>query len=90
MKAGKPDWARSSVVLHSSDRRRRSRDARLGVGGLGPQVGFFIPVGSQEVYLNVRGYYEFDARNRLEGWTAYVTLSMEAPELKAASGVRKR
>jgi hypothetical protein len=53
------------------------------VTGIGPQVGFSIPVGSQEAYLNIRGYYEFDARNRLEGWTAYITLSMEAPELKS-------
>jgi hypothetical protein len=60
------------------------------VTGIGPQVGFFISVGSQEAYLNVRGYYEFDARNRLEGWTAYITLSMEAPDLKAAGLVRKR
>jgi hypothetical protein len=68
--------------------------ARLGdfksrVTGIGPQIGFFLPFGGQELYLNVRGYYEFDAKNRLEGWTAYVTLSMDAPDVRAARTARK-
>jgi hypothetical protein len=65
----------------------RGPGARLGefksrVAGIGPQIGFFFPVAEREGYLNFRGYYEFDARNRLEGWTAYVTFSVEAPERK--------
>jgi hypothetical protein len=53
------------------------------VAGIGPQVGFFFPVADREAYLNLRGYYEFNARNRLEGWTAYVTFSVEAAEQKS-------
>lgn len=34
------------------------------VTGVGPQIGFFFPVGDREGYLNLRAYYEFDARNR--------------------------
>jgi len=61
--------------------------ARLGdfksrVAGVGPQIGFFFPVSDWQGYLNLRGYYEFDARNRLEGWTAYATFSIEPPEKK--------
>jgi hypothetical protein len=61
--------------------------ARLGefksrTTAIGPQIGFFLPFGTREGYLNVRGYYEFDARNRLDGWNAYITLSIEAAEHK--------
>jgi hypothetical protein len=59
------------------------------VTGVGPQIGFFLPFGEREAYLNVRGYYEFDAKNRLEGWTAYVTFSVDAPEQRAARTARK-
>jgi hypothetical protein len=53
------------------------------VAGIGPQVGFFFPVGDREGTLNFRAYYEFNAKNRLEGWTGYITFSVEAPEPKA-------
>jgi hypothetical protein len=33
-------------------------------------------------YLNLRAYTEFDAKNRLEGWNAFVTFSIEAPGQK--------
>jgi hypothetical protein len=57
-------------------------DFRSCVAGVGPQIGFFFPVANRDGYLNLRGYYEFNARNRLEGWTAYVTFSVEAAERK--------
>jgi hypothetical protein len=56
-------------------------DFRSRVAGVGPQIGFFFPVADRDGYLNLR-YYEFNARNRLEGWTAYVTFSIEAAERK--------
>jgi hypothetical protein len=59
------------------------------VAGIGPQIGFFFPVGDREAYLNIRGYYEFDARNRPEGWTAFVSFLLEAPEQKAAKITRR-
>jgi hypothetical protein len=54
------------------------------VVGVGPQIGFFFPIGGREAYLNLRAYSEFDTKNRLEGWTAYVTFSVEAAEQKSA------
>ena len=56
---------------------------RSRVAGIGPQIGFFFPFADREAYLNLRGYSEFNARNRLEGWTGYVTFSVEAPEQKS-------
>jgi len=65
-------------------------DFKSRVIGIGPQLGLFFPVGNLEGYLNLRGYQEFDARNRLEGWTAYVTFSLGAPEQKPAMAARRR
>src|SRR5262252_1698192 len=39
---------------------------RSRVAGIGPQIGFFFPIGEREGYLNLRGYSEFDAKNRLD------------------------
>ena len=60
------------------------------VAGIGPQIGFFFPVADREGYLNLRGYYEFDAKNRLEGWTAFITFSIEPPEQRSAKVIRKQ
>ena len=49
------------------------------VAAIGPLVDFF-PFGDRQGYLNLRAYYEFAAQNRLEGWNAFVTLSIEPPE----------
>ena len=45
------------------------------VVGVGPQVGFIIPISSTtQGYLNLKGYREFDNANRPDGWNAWVTL----------------
>jgi hypothetical protein len=55
--------------------------ARLGafeshIAGIGPQFGYLFPVGDKvQGYLNLKGYWEFDAQNRASGWNAWVTLS---------------
>jgi hypothetical protein len=51
-------------------------DFKSRVAGIGPQIGYFFPVGGQNWYVNLRGYYEFNARNRPEGWNAWVTLAI--------------
>ena len=51
-------------------------DFKSRIAGIGPQIGYFFPVGKQKWYVNVKGYYEFDARNRPEGWNAWVTLAI--------------
>jgi hypothetical protein len=44
--------------------------------GVGPQIGFIFPVGGMQGYLNLKGYKEFAAENRPEGWNAWVTFSI--------------
>src|SRR6516162_3928853 len=39
------------------------------VFGVGPQVGFIIPINTTtQGYLNIKGYKEFDNANRPDGW----------------------
>jgi len=51
-------------------------DFKSRVSAIGPQVGYFFPVGGKKWYLNLKGYYEFDAQNRPEGWNAWLTLAI--------------
>ncbi|MDM0117181.1 transporter [Variovorax sp. J22R133] len=46
------------------------------VYAVGPQIGYFFPVGGQKWYVNLKGYYEFEAQNRPKGWNAWVTLAI--------------
>lgn len=59
----------------------RGAGARLGefksrVGGVGPQLGQFLPVAGRLWYLNLKGYWEFDAKNRPEGWNLWLTVAV--------------
>jgi hypothetical protein len=49
-----------------------------GVIGVGPQVGFIIPAGEEQIYLNFKAYKDFDNHDRPAGWNAWVTLSISA------------
>ncbi|MBM7061829.1 transporter [Pseudomonas sp. UL073] len=51
-------------------------DFKSRVRAVGPQIGHFFPVGRELWYTNVKGYYEFDAKNRAEGWNAWLTLAI--------------
>jgi hypothetical protein len=51
-------------------------DFKSRVFGVGPQIGFLFPAGGMQGYLNLKGYYEFGAENRAEGWNAFVTLAL--------------
>jgi hypothetical protein len=51
-------------------------DFKSRVAAVGPQVGYFFPVGSQKWYVNLKGYFEFDAKNRPEGWNTWLTLAI--------------
>jgi len=56
------------------------------VAGLGPQIGYLFPVGGMQGYLNLKGYKEFDAEDRPQGWNAWVTfvLSPAAPAAESS------
>jgi hypothetical protein len=51
-------------------------DFKSRVLGVGPQIGFIFPVGDMQGYLNLKGYKEFAAESRPEGWNAWVTFSL--------------
>ena len=44
--------------------------------GIGPQVGFIFPIGSQQAFLGFKAYKEFDNHDRPDGWNAWVTFSV--------------
>ena len=46
---------------------------RSQVLGIGPQIGFVIPLGDLQGYLNFKGYKEFDAKDRAHGWNTWLT-----------------
>jgi hypothetical protein len=46
------------------------------VASVGPEVTYTFTVAGQEWYVNLRGYYEFWAQNRLEGYAVFATLSV--------------
>ena len=58
---------------------------RSRVAGVGPQVGFFFPVSDMQGYVNVKGYKEFAAQNRPEGWNMWLTFGISPEPPKAAS-----
>ena len=51
-------------------------DFRSRVFGVGPQLGLFFPIGDKQGYVNLKGYKEFGAEHRPEGWNAWLTLSI--------------
>ena len=57
--------------------------------GIGPQIGYLFPIANMQGYLNVKAYYEFDAKNRSEGWNAWLTLSISPAAQALTKLVRK-
>lgn len=47
-----------------------------GVIGVGPQVGYVVPLGSIQAYVNVKAYWEFDGHDRPSGFNTWLTLSL--------------
>lgn len=52
----------------------RLGDFKSSVAAAGPEAGRFFNNGAW--YLNVKGYYEFDAEHRPEGWNLWLTWAM--------------
>src|SRR4051812_21430141 len=46
------------------------------VTAAGPQIGYALDLGVVQADLNLRGYKEFDAQNRPEGWNIWLTVSL--------------
>jgi len=51
-------------------------DFKSRVFGVGPQIGYFVPAGDMQGYVNLKGFYEFGAENRAEGWNVWLTLAL--------------
>ena len=61
--------------------------------GIGPQIGFIIPLSEgYQGYLNVRGYKDLEVENRAKTWTAWVTFSVSpaAPEPAPAKPIVRK
>jgi hypothetical protein len=60
---------------HGSGDRVGSFESR--VIGVGPQLGYVFPIDNKyQGYLNLKGYKEFDADHRAEGWNVWLTFSI--------------
>lgn len=46
------------------------------VAAVGPEVGYAFKFNGQPAYFNLRGYWEFWAQNRVEGYALFATLSI--------------
>lgn len=51
-------------------------DFKSRVMGVGPQIGYSFPLGDHQGYLNLKGYKEFAAENRPEGWNVWLTFAI--------------
>src|SRR5262245_18685970 len=61
------------------------------VVGIGPQIGYIIPISKEwQGYINVKGYKEFAAEHRPDGWNAWLTfaISPAAPGQPPPSATR--
>ncbi len=64
---------------------------RSRVAGIGPQVGHIFKVSDQyQGYINLKGYKEFAAEHRPEGWNVWLTLSISPAAPEAAPTPTKR
>ena len=46
------------------------------VTGLGGQAGYIVPMGDYQGYFNFKGYKEFDAKHRPDGWNLWLTFAL--------------
>jgi hypothetical protein len=58
--------------------------------GVGPQVGFIIPISTvTQGYLNLKAYREFDNANRPDGWNAWLTFVLSPAQQTPSSAARR-
>lgn len=53
---------------------------------LGPQIGYNFNAGGVPIYTNLRGYKEFDVKNRTEGGSLFLTVNIPLSALSARKG----
>lgn len=58
------------------------------VASVGAQLGYIIPMGDVQGYINVKAYKEFESEHRPEGWNVWLTIALTpAPPSSTASTV---
>jgi hypothetical protein len=72
-------------ILTTSERRLFLANSDH-VFGIGPQVGYIFPIGDKQGFLNLKGYKEFAAESRPEGWNLWLTFAVSnaAPTSRSA------
>jgi hypothetical protein len=61
------------------------------VAGIGPQLGFIIPLSTTtQGYLNLKGYREFAHENRPDGWNTWVTFVISPAEQTPTPSATRR
>jgi hypothetical protein len=56
------------------------------VFAIGPQLGYIFPIAGKQGFLSLKSYFEFDAKNRPEGWNTWLTFAIsEAPPTASAA-----
>jgi len=59
------------------------------VFAVGPQLGYIFPFAGKQGFLGLKSYFEFDAKNRPEGWNTWLTFAIsEAPPTPSAPSPR--
>ena len=66
----------STSGLSGDIRQRVLGGFKSRVAAVGPEVGYVFKMGKQTGYLNLRGYREFSAENRIEGYALFATISL--------------
>jgi hypothetical protein len=59
------------------------------VFGVGPQLGYIIPMGHLQGYLNIKGYKEFESEHRPSGWNTWLTFAISPAAPTPASPPRR-
>src|SRR6266508_3166411 len=59
------------------------------VVSVGPQLGFIFPVGDLQGYINLKGYKEFAAEHRPDGWNTWVTFVISPAEKTTSAPPRR-
>ena len=46
------------------------------VAGIGPQIGYLVPIGDVQGFIGMKGYKKFGAQDRAPGWNFRQTFSV--------------
>jgi hypothetical protein len=55
------------------------------VFSIGPQLGYIFPIAGKQGFLGLKSYFEFDAKNRPEGWNTWLTFAISEAPLSTAT-----